>query len=34
MFTFSKLNWSLTFSKSADCSHFQSQLIVYIVKVS
>ena len=31
LFTFLNVNWFLTFSKSADCLHFQSQLIVYII---
>ena len=29
-----KVNFFLTFSKPADCLHLQSQLIVYIVKIS
>ena len=33
IFTFLKVNRFFTFSNSADCLHFQSQLIVYIVKV-
>ena len=33
LFTFLKVNWLLTFSKSADCLRFKvSQLIVYVLK--
>ena len=34
LFTFLKVNWFLTFSKSADCWHWKNQLIVYIVKIN
>ena len=34
LLTFSTVNWFVTFSKLADCLHFESWLIIYIFKVS